>query len=669
MASMLNDGTSTDPQAIATVLQEILEAVRQLHGATDGHASSAPMNGDNVEKRPRTAKVFGMSSEQAARNNPLAALYDYNIKYPHTERYHELDDDARVWVVYNDEAKQFDDDSVSEWGDSLDILLVFAGLFSAVLTTFVVETSTSLSQDPADVSAAYLSEMIAIQRAAASGHNISDVPAADLYFSPSGIDLWVNALWFTSLTLSLSVALFAVLAKQWIRQYMSTVTGTPRERALIRQYRLDGVVQWRVQAIIGVLPILLHISLILFLVGIVIFLAPLNGAMAWVTGSITFLATILYLAASVFPVFVLQCPYRTTFIDLLFYAAGFLRTLRGGRSKRPAAGPIFRSLKDLERAYIRKALEHGQDMQLNALNWLARSTSSSSAKEIIRRSLGAFMSSMTSQLGMDSALRHLYQFPHEMDFFESIQDAQKDEAKAENLYRSALHRTWFTTFHASVAHREGHEIDTEDVELALCAKAAGMRSTNAKISHLFDPDTFLRSWLARDGSPEVPALVWFPLLAQIFKENPWPALSAIPDATLDHVYAVHLSLVEFQNKETPYPMTLLWAVTCMSSGLFLTTLLGPDCTSDKLEGEWCHRRKDDLATQPRRTHTTQRYIAKQVLEKQNVRYLERFVHIEAALLGVYSCAREARRGDEERVSAGGDNPTGADAVSSGDANG
>ncbi|KIY64025.1 hypothetical protein CYLTODRAFT_331944, partial [Cylindrobasidium torrendii FP15055 ss-10] len=198
---------------------------------------------------------------------------DYLLKYPHTERYHELDEDARVWWVYNDEAKIFDDDSAGEWGDSLDILLVFAGLFSAVLTTFVVETSSSLSQDPADLSVAYLAELVALQRS--NSTYMSEVPTTDTSFSPSATMLWVNGLWFTSLVLSLSVALFAVLAKQWIRQYMSIITGSARERALIRQFRLDGITKWRVQTIIGVLPIVLHLSLILFLVGMVIFLVPL----------------------------------------------------------------------------------------------------------------------------------------------------------------------------------------------------------------------------------------------------------------------------------------------------------------------------------------------------------------------------------------------------------
>ncbi|KAF9062529.1 hypothetical protein BDP27DRAFT_1233487, partial [Rhodocollybia butyracea] len=171
----------------------------------------------------------------------MLANYDYRLKYPEDERYHELDAEARVWWVYVDEATAFDNDVIKEMGASLDILLVFAGLFSTVLTTFAVETSKSLSRDP--------------NRSA-----------------PTTVDFWVNGLWFTSLTIALSVALFAVLAKQWLRQYMSNVTGTPRERAFIRQFRFDGLEKWHVRLLIGMLPILVHLALILFLAGLVIFL-------------------------------------------------------------------------------------------------------------------------------------------------------------------------------------------------------------------------------------------------------------------------------------------------------------------------------------------------------------------------------------------------------------
>lgn len=109
---------------------------------------------------------------------------------------------------------------VEGWKDGLDVLLVFAGLFSAVVTTFVVQTSQSLQVDSSNVVASLLFELVNVQRAVANGSPVNDVPRSELppylTFNPATFDCWVNELWFTSLSLSLTTALFSFLTKQWI---------------------------------------------------------------------------------------------------------------------------------------------------------------------------------------------------------------------------------------------------------------------------------------------------------------------------------------------------------------------------------------------------------------------------------------------------------------------
>ncbi|KAJ6592416.1 hypothetical protein B0H19DRAFT_854833, partial [Mycena capillaripes] len=200
---------------------------------------------------------------------------DYRRKYAEDRPNKELDPEARVWHVYNDESAIFDNDMMVESGDNLDILLVFAGLFSGVLTTFVAQTSQNLSPDNAAVSNSILLELVALQRAQTNGTSFDSISAADTSFTVARTDLWVNGLWFTSLALSLTTALLAVLAKQWLRQYSSFVTGSARERALIRQFRYACFNKWGVQLIIGLLPTGLHLSLFSFLAGLVVFLYAL----------------------------------------------------------------------------------------------------------------------------------------------------------------------------------------------------------------------------------------------------------------------------------------------------------------------------------------------------------------------------------------------------------
>ncbi|KAJ7500702.1 hypothetical protein B0H11DRAFT_1714075, partial [Mycena galericulata] len=143
--------------------------------------------------------------------------------------------DARIWLVYNEESAIFDDDMIAESGDNLDILLVFAGLFSTVLTTFVAQTSQALSPDNTAISNSILLELVALQRAQANGTSFDLIPAANTSFTVSRTDIWVNGFWFTSLALSLSTALLAGLAKQWLRTSV-TYSGIT--------YDPDRVVVW-----------------------------------------------------------------------------------------------------------------------------------------------------------------------------------------------------------------------------------------------------------------------------------------------------------------------------------------------------------------------------------------------------------------------------------------
>ncbi|KAL0950785.1 hypothetical protein HGRIS_007552 [Hohenbuehelia grisea] len=151
----------------------------------------------------------------------------------------------------------------------------------------------------------------------ANGTSVASIPASDTTSGPSRGDIWVNGLWFVSLTLSLSTALLAVLVRQWLHQYTAITSGTSRDRSLIRQYRYDGLIKWRVPVIISLLPILLHIALGLFLVGLTIFLHPLNLSMTWTVGSITCLVYAIYAVSNILPLFDPQCPYRTPFSDIL----------------------------------------------------------------------------------------------------------------------------------------------------------------------------------------------------------------------------------------------------------------------------------------------------------------------------------------------------------------
>ncbi|KAF8999546.1 hypothetical protein BDZ89DRAFT_920664, partial [Hymenopellis radicata] len=198
---------------------------------------------------------------------------------PEDAPFQEMGEMAKVWKMFLEEYMKYDTEMVEDWRDGLDVLLVFAGLFSAVVTTFVVQTAQSLQVNMSMVTASIMNEMLDTQRAFFLNEPIENIPRSAMAINsvarPSLTDRCVNGMWFTSLALSLTTALLAVLTKQWIHQYMTVPSGTPRGRSRIRQYRFDSLESWHVPVIIGLLPVLMHLALGVFFGGLVLYLLSL----------------------------------------------------------------------------------------------------------------------------------------------------------------------------------------------------------------------------------------------------------------------------------------------------------------------------------------------------------------------------------------------------------
>ncbi|KAK0439129.1 hypothetical protein EV421DRAFT_1713719 [Armillaria borealis] len=234
----------------------------------------------------------------------------------------EMSSNGRFWLTYVDEALIFDEEMVEIYNDDINVLLVFAGLFSAVVSAFVIQSAQSLQSDYTAISASLLIELVGYQQAAS---DTSSIPLSPFYpaisFSPSTTDILVNSLWFISLTLSLITALVAVLTKQWLHQYISVVSDiSPLSQGQIRQCRYMGLEKWQVPMIIGFLPILLHISLFLFLLGLCIYLFALHAVIAYAVASLSGIVFVAYIACLFLPLFHYNCPYKTSLTDWMFHA-------------------------------------------------------------------------------------------------------------------------------------------------------------------------------------------------------------------------------------------------------------------------------------------------------------------------------------------------------------
>ncbi|KAJ6619841.1 hypothetical protein B0H10DRAFT_1792662, partial [Mycena sp. CBHHK59/15] len=209
-----------------------------------------------------------------------------------------MSEHAKIWVEYSQEAAEFDRALLRSWNRTIDTMLVIAALFSAVVTTFLIQTYGDLvAQNPQDLTNALLLQISDNLRGA---ETVAAPPVADAYAPPSA-SVWMNALWFTSLTCSLGAGSIAMLAKQWLNAYTLGLSASHRLRAQTRQRRFDALVAWRTPEIIGALPLALSVSLLMFLAGLSVLLFTLNAPIAITCTAIIAVTALFHLCNLVLP--------------------------------------------------------------------------------------------------------------------------------------------------------------------------------------------------------------------------------------------------------------------------------------------------------------------------------------------------------------------------------
>ncbi|EIW56971.1 uncharacterized protein TRAVEDRAFT_83487, partial [Trametes versicolor FP-101664 SS1] len=158
-----------------------------------------------------------------------------------------------AWSETADIVKTYSDDMIKRFNTEIDTYLVYASLFSAILTAFNVQSyqllQPALTPDPVLVALQQISAQLG--NSTQPAYRREDTPAPP---APHAA-VWLNTLWFSSLILSLSSASIGILVKQWLNEYCSGISpSTSRETARLRQYRLNQLIKWRVGDIVMAIP-------------------------------------------------------------------------------------------------------------------------------------------------------------------------------------------------------------------------------------------------------------------------------------------------------------------------------------------------------------------------------------------------------------------------------
>jgi hypothetical protein len=246
----------------------------------------------------------------------------------------------------------------------LTSLLFQAGLFSAVLTAFVVPKIQDLSVNPADQSVYYQNQTVQIldrisqQFASADGQISTNYTPPSPYqtFHPSASDRRVNILWLISLICSLSAAFLATLVQQWARDYMRIFTSPrkPLKTARIRMFLFERVE--RLPKLAEVVPGLIHFSLILFFWGIGEIILHIDKTIFITTVAPILVGAFFYLYCVFAPMWNPQLPYRTPFSVYIF---NLIQNLRS-----------HASMEILQENSAMKASDGRMNRDVRALRWL-----------------------------------------------------------------------------------------------------------------------------------------------------------------------------------------------------------------------------------------------------------------------------------------------------------
>lgn len=202
------------------------------------------------------------------------------------------------------------------WGSSADSVVTFVrhkschmiilfsprgtyqtGLFAVVVVTFLPLSFTVLQPSPG---------------------------VYDTDFRPPRYAVLVNAVWLTSLALSMACALLATLVQQWARNFKEAADKKDSDLMLSQRVRiyaffLVGVERFALPVAVDVIPVLLHSSVLLFFGGLAVFLLNVNHTLGYMMSAMVVSGFLIYIFLTIMPLFIPNSPYQTPLSPFWWY--------------------------------------------------------------------------------------------------------------------------------------------------------------------------------------------------------------------------------------------------------------------------------------------------------------------------------------------------------------
>jgi hypothetical protein len=210
-----------------------------------------------------------------------------------------------------------------EWLEQMDTILIFVGftsflrqpelmgcqaaLFAGFMSAFLIELLGRLEPDPMDI----IQDVLIYQTHMMRNSSLGPYVPAD--FSPPEHIVIVNALFYASLGVMLLAAFIAMLIKSWVREFNRGLRAMslPEQRAKTREFRYLGMERWKLPQMVGILPLLIQVSILLFAIGLVLFLSHISKPSFGVTIAIFGIGVLYYVMTTSISVVASSSPFHS----------------------------------------------------------------------------------------------------------------------------------------------------------------------------------------------------------------------------------------------------------------------------------------------------------------------------------------------------------------------
>ncbi|KAG8927407.1 hypothetical protein FRC02_008225 [Tulasnella sp. 418] len=299
----MQSATKPSSPAVSIKMDIVEDVEKTVKEPLDTVSPIPPQNGSPATE---SAKI---EAEDSLPTNTVASLDHSNESGPSR-----LAQYSAFWDAYNEEADREDKELVEGFGEDLNNLLIFAGLFSAINTAFIIESYRDLKEDTSETTNNLLRTLIL--RAGQGSSNEPILQLTNFKITPRAIR--VNVFFFTSLACSLFAAFGAVIGKQWLSTYkreghLKSKSG----RGIERQKKYMGLERWKFQAVVETLPTLLQFSLFFFFIGLVDFLLPMNKIVVSIVAIFSLLCLLFWVATTVIGAVFPDSPFQTRLTAVL----------------------------------------------------------------------------------------------------------------------------------------------------------------------------------------------------------------------------------------------------------------------------------------------------------------------------------------------------------------